>query len=100
MRLFHEFVGEATGEGIDTGKHAASLTLDRVSVLHDSISYILQDRDGQIVKPYSVSAGLDYPDVGPEHSYFKEIKRGEYYRITVRQALTAFKLLSQLEGII
>ena len=109
MGLFHEFVGEqsvrligveAAGEGIDTDKHAATLTLGRVGVLHGAMSYVLQDGDGQIVEPYSVSAGLDYPGVGLEHSYFKEIKRAEYYSVTDKQALTAFKLLSQLEGII
>ncbi len=109
MGLFHEFVGEqsvrligveAAGEGIDTDKHAATLTLGRVGVLHGAMSYVLQDGDGQIVEPYSVSAGLDYPGVGPEHSYFKKIKRAEYYSVTDKQALTAFKLLSQLEGII
>jgi tryptophan synthase beta chain len=109
MGLFHEFVGEpsvrligieAAGEGIDTNKHAATLTLGRVGVLHGAMSYVLQDEDGQIVEPHSVSAGLDYPGVGPEHSYLKEIKRAEYYSITDREALTAFKRLSQLEGII
>ncbi len=109
MGLFHEFVGEksvrligveAAGEGIDTDKHAATLTLGRVGVLHGAMSFVLQDEDGQIIEPYSVSAGLDYPGVGPEHSYFKEIKRAEYYSVTDKQALTAFQLLSQLEGII
>jgi tryptophan synthase beta chain len=109
MGLFHEFVEEpsvrligieAAGEGIDTNKHAATLTLGRVGVLHGAMSYVLQDEDGQIVEPHSVSAGLDYPGVGPEHSYLKEIKRAEYYSITDREALIAFKRLSQLEGII
>ncbi len=109
MGLFHEFVEEksvrligieAAGEGIDTDKHAATLTLGRVGVLHGAMSYVLQDGDGQIVEPYSVSAGLDYPGVGPEHSYLKEIKRAQYYSVTDKQALAGFKLLSQLEGII
>ncbi len=109
MGLFHEFVSEksvrligveAAGEGIDTDKHAATLTLGKIGVLHGAMSFVLQDGDGQIIEPYSVSAGLDYPGVGPEHSYFKEIKRAEYYSVTDKQALTAFQLLSQLEGII
>ncbi len=109
MGLFHEFVGEqsvrligveAAGEGIDTDKHAATLTLGKIGVLHGAMSFVLQDGDGQIIEPYSVSAGLDYPGVGPEHSYFKEIKRAEYYSVTDKQALVAFQLLSQLEGII
>ncbi|MGB3636574.1 MAG: tryptophan synthase subunit beta [Rivularia sp. (in: cyanobacteria)] len=109
MGLFHEFVSdvevrligvEAAGEGIDTDKHAATLTLGKIGVLHGAMSFVLQDGDGQIIEPYSVSAGLDYPGVGPEHSYFKEIKRAQYYSVTDKQALTAFQLLSQLEGII
>ncbi|MFH7024174.1 MAG: tryptophan synthase subunit beta [Heteroscytonema crispum UTEX LB 1556] len=107
--LFHEFVGEssvriigieAAGEGIDTEKHAATLTLGRVGVLHGAMSYVLQDDDGQIVEAHSVSAGLDYPGVGPEHSYLKDIRRAEYYSVTDQQALEAFKRLSLLEGII
>lgn len=107
--LFHEFVNEpsvrligieAAGEGIDTEKHAATLTLGRLGVLHGAMSYVLQDGDGQIVEAHSVSAGLDYPGVGPEHSYLKDIQRAEYYSITDQQALAAFKRLSQLEGII
>lgn len=107
--LFHEFLGEpsvgligieAAGEGLDTEKHAATLTLGRVNVLHGAMSYLLQDEDGQIIEAHSVSAGLDYPGVGPEHSYFKDTGRAEYYSITDQQALAAFKRLSQLEGII
>ncbi|PMB50425.1 tryptophan synthase subunit beta [Fischerella thermalis CCMEE 5201] len=107
--LFHEFVDEpsvrligveAAGEGIDTEKHAATLTKGRVGVLHGAMSYVLQDDDGQIVEAHSISAGLDYPGVGPEHSYLKEIGRAEYYSITDQQALQAFQRLSQLEGII
>ena len=109
MGLFHEFVGEpsvrligveAAGEGVDTDKHAATLTLGRVGVLHGAMSFVLQDGDGQIIEPYSISAGLDYPGVGPEHSYFKEMKRAEYYSATDKQALAGFQLLSELEGII
>jgi tryptophan synthase beta chain len=107
--LFHEFVNEpsvrligveAAGEGIDTEKHAATLTKGRVGVLHGAMSYVLQDEDGQIVEAHSISAGLDYPGVGPEHSYLKEIGRAEYYSVTDQEALQAFQRLSQLEGII
>jgi tryptophan synthase beta chain len=107
--LFHEFVDEPTvrligveaeGEGVDSGKHAATLTQGRVGVLHGAMSYLLQDEDGQVVEAHSISAGLDYPGVGPEHSYLKEIGRAEYYSVTDRQALEGFKRLSQLEGII
>lgn len=109
MGLFHEFVPEATvrligveaaGAGVDTNKHAATLTQGRVGVLHGAMSYLLQDEDGQVVEPYSISAGLDYPGVGPEHSYLKDIQRAEYYSVTDQQALEGLKLLSQLEGII
>ncbi|NWF60909.1 MAG: tryptophan synthase subunit beta [Fischerella sp.] len=107
--LFHEFVNEpsvrligveAAGEGIDTDKHAATLTKGRIGVLHGAMSFVLQDDDGQIVEAHSISAGLDYPGVGPEHSYLKEIGRAEYYSVTDQQALEAFQRLSQLEGII
>lgn len=109
MGLFHEFVHdssirligiEAAGEGVDTEKHAATLTRGRVGVLHGAMSYLLQDEDGQVVEPHSISAGLDYPGVGPEHSYLKELGRAEYYAVTDAEALAAFKRLSQLEGII
>jgi len=109
MGLFHEFVSEeslrligveAAGEGVDTDKHAATLTLGRIGVLHGAMSFVLQDGDGQIIEPYSVSAGLDYPGVGPEHSYFEDTKRAEYYSVTDKQALEAFQLISKLEGII
>ncbi|MBW4636241.1 MAG: tryptophan synthase subunit beta [Iphinoe sp. HA4291-MV1] len=107
--LFHEFVNEpsvrligieAAGEGIDTDKHAATLTRGQVGVLHGAMSYVLQDEDGQIIEAHSISAGLDYPGVGPEHSYLKDVQRAEYYSVTDQQALEAFKRLSQLEGII
>lgn len=109
MGLFHEFVDEsdvrligieAAGEGIDTEKHAATLTQGRVGVLHGAMSYLLQDNDGQVIEAHSISAGLDYPGVGPEHSYLKEIGRAEYYSITDREAIAGLQRLSQLEGII
>lgn len=109
MGLFHEFVRdesvrmigvEAAGEGVTTSHHAATLTLGQVGVLHGAMSYLLQDDDGQVVEAHSISAGLDYPGVGPEHSYLKDTQRAEYYSVTDQQALDAFQLLSQLEGII
>ncbi|NJO79088.1 MAG: tryptophan synthase subunit beta [Cyanobacteria bacterium RM1_2_2] len=109
MGLFHEFVNEssvrligveAAGEGVDSEKHAATLTRGRVGVLHGAMSYLLQDEDGQVIEPYSISAGLDYPGVGPEHSYLKDAGRAEYYSITDQQALDGFQRLSRLEGII
>jgi tryptophan synthase beta chain len=109
MGLFHEFVQEPTvrligveaaGEGVDTEKHAATLTKGRPGVLHGAMSYLLQDRDGQVTEAHSISAGLDYPGVGPEHSYLKDLGRAEYYSVTDAQALVAFQLLSKLEGII
>jgi len=107
--LFHEFIDEpsirligveAAGEGVDTDKHAATLTLGRVGVLHGAMSYLLQDEDGQVIEAHSISAGLDYPGVGPEHSYLKDIRRAEYYSVTDKQALDGFQQLSRLEGII
>ncbi|MEA5463408.1 tryptophan synthase subunit beta [Leptothoe sp. PORK10 BA2] len=109
MGLFHEFVNEptvrligieASGEGVSTGKHAATLTAGRIGVLHGAMSFLLQDSDGQVIEPHSISAGLDYPGVGPEHSYFKDIGRAEYYGVTDQEALDAFQLVSQREGII
>jgi tryptophan synthase beta chain len=109
MGLFYEFVNEpsvriigveAAGEGVNTNKHAATLTKGRVGVLHGAMSYLLQDEDGQVIEPHSISAGLDYPGVGPEHSYLKETKRGEYYSATDVEALEAFQKVSRLEGII
>lgn len=109
MGLFHEFMDEpsvrmigieAGGEGVESEKHAATLTRGRVGVLHGAMSYLLQDEDGQVIEPYSISAGLDYPGVGPEHSYLKDAGRAEYFSITDQQALDAFQLLSRLEGII
>ena len=96
-----ELVGvEAAGEGLDTDHHSASLTKGRPGVLHGSLSYLLQDDYGQVHPAHSISAGLDYPGVGPEHSYLKDIGRAEYVAIGDRQALEGFQLLSRLEGII
>jgi tryptophan synthase beta chain len=91
---------EAAGKGLKTGKHAAPLVAGQTGVLHGSRSYILQDRYGQIQEAYSISAGLDYPGVGPEHSYLKEIGRASYVSITDEEALEGFQLLSRREGII
>ncbi|MBE9210652.1 tryptophan synthase subunit beta [Nostoc sp. LEGE 06077] len=109
MGLFYEFVKEssvrligveAAGEGVNTDKHAATLTKGRIGVLHGAMSYLLQDEDGQVTEAHSISAGLDYPGVGPEHSYLKDIHRAEYYSVTDAEALAAFQKLSRLEGII
>lgn len=109
MGMFYSFIKEenvklialeAEGNGIDTDKHAASMTKGKVGVLHGSMSYLLQDEFGQVLEAHSISAGLDYPGVGPEHSYLKDTKRVSYYPITDIQALNAFKLLTKLEGII
>ncbi len=95
------FVGvEAGGEGLETERHGASLSAGSQGVLHGSMSYLLQDGDGQISPTHSVSAGLDYPGVGPEHSYYKESRRAEYVTVTDKEALDAFQLLSETEGII
>ena len=91
---------EAAGRGIQTGQHAAPLVAGDVGVLHGSRSYILQDRHGQIREAYSISAGLDYPGVGPEHSFLKESGRAAYVAVTDNEALEAFQLLSRIEGII
>lgn len=109
MGLFHEFVHEsnvrmigveAAGEGVESDKHAATLTRGRPGVLHGAMSYLLQDTDGQVVEAHSISAGLDYPGVGPEHSYLKDTRRAEYYAVTDEDAIAAFRRLSELEGII
>ena len=91
---------EAGGLGINSGEHAATLTAGSVGVLHGSMSYVLQDEHGQIQEAHSISAGLDYPGVGPEHSYLKTIERAEYVAVTDDEALEAFQVLSQTEGII
>ena len=96
-----ELVGvEAAGEGITTSRHSATLSAGRPGVLHGSLSYLLQDADGQVAPAHSVSAGLDYPGVGPEHSWLRDTGRVEYHAVGDREALEAFRLFSQLEGII
>lgn len=91
---------EAAGKGVATDAHAASLTKGRPGVLHGAFSYLLQNDDGQIIEPYSISAGLDYPGVGPEHSFFKDSGIVEYKAVTDDEALRAFKRLARIEGII
>jgi len=109
MGLFHAFLEdedvrligvEAAGLGLDTDKHAASLTGGEPGILHGARSYVLQDDDGQIIDAHSISAGLDYPGIGPEHSWLKTIGRAEYVSATDAEALEMFQLCSQLEGII
>jgi len=109
MGLFHPFVEEtsvrmvgveAAGDGVETGRHAATITEGRVGVLHGAMSLLLQDEHGQVQEAHSISAGLDYPGVGPEHSYLHEIGRAEYAAVTDQEALNALQLVSQLEGII
>jgi tryptophan synthase beta chain len=91
---------EAAGHGIETGAHAASLTGGRPGVLHGNRTYLLQDEDGQITEAHSISAGLDYPGLGPEHSWLNESGRVNYVPITDTEALEAFQLCCELEGII
>jgi len=107
--IFHPFVNdknvkfigvEAAGKGIRTGRHAASLVAGTVGVLHGAKSYVLQDDAGQILETHSIAAGLDYPGVGPEHSYYKSIGRATYVAVNDRDALEAFQLLCQIEGIV
>ena len=106
--MFHPFLGddveligvEAAGPGMGQGEHAATLAAGRNGVLHGARSYLLQDDDGQILPTHSVSAGLDYPGVGPEHSRLKDAGRVAYVQATDEEALCAFKLLSETEGII
>ncbi len=107
--LFHPFLEdasvrligvEAAGDGVDTDRHAATLSKGRPGVLHGSKSYLLQDEFGQIQEAHSISAGLDYPGVGPEHSFLKDSGRAEYVAITDTEALAGFRLLSETEGII
>ncbi len=91
---------EPAGEGIETNKHGAALGMGRPGSLHGSYSYCLQDEDGQILEAHSISAGLDYPGVGPEHSYLKDMERAQYVSITDQEAVAAFLLLTKKEGII
>ncbi|OJU08348.1 MAG: tryptophan synthase subunit beta, partial [Alphaproteobacteria bacterium 64-11] len=107
--MFHPFVDdvaveihgvEAAGEGVDSPRHAATLSMGSPGVLHGARSYLLQDSDGQVIEAHSISAGLDYPGVGPEHSWLKDMGRVKYHSVTDREALDAFVMLSKLEGII
>ncbi|SFB18046.1 tryptophan synthase beta chain [Cohnella sp. OV330] len=109
MGIFHPFVAdtsvrligvEAAGRGVDTDKHAATMTKGTPGVFQGSMSYVLQDEGGQVQEAHSISAGLDYPGIGPEHAYLKDIKRAEYVPITDAEALDALQLLSRKEGII
>ena len=109
MGLFHAFVDDATvqlhgveaaGEGIASGRHAATLSEGRIGVLHGSRSYVLTDDDGQILPAHSISAGLDYPGVGPEHSWLKLSGRATYASVTDKEALAALQLLARSEGIL
>ncbi len=109
MGLFHPFLDdpsvqifgvEAGGDGVETGRHAASLTGGRPGVLHGNRTYLLQNEDGQINDAHSISAGLDYPGIGPEHAWLHDMKRVNYVSATDKEALAAFQLLSKLEGII
>ena len=109
MGLFYEFIGdvgvklvgvEAGGRGVESGEHSSTLVAGDVGVLHGSMSYLLQDEDGQIREAHSISAGLDYPGVGPEHSWLKDTERAEYASVTDEQALEGFELLCRTEGII
>ena len=109
MGLFYDFIPdekvklvgvEAGGDGVETGRHSATITTGEVGVLHGSMSYLIQDEYGQIIETHSISAGLDYPGVGPEHSWLNDSGRAEYVSVTDIQALEGFKLLCETEGII
>ncbi len=109
MGLFYPFLDdaevkligvEAAGDGIETGRHAAAIGAGQPGVLHGSRSYLLQDDDGQVIEPHSISAGLDYPGVGPEHSWLADMGRASYVPVTDREALAAFELCSRTEGIL
>ena len=109
MGIFHPFIGdrsveligvEAAGKGLETGEHAASLQKGVPGVLHGSLSYLLQDESGQVHPAHSISAGLDYPGVGPEHAYLKETGRATYVSVTDDEAVEGLGVLSRLEGII
>jgi tryptophan synthase beta chain len=108
MGFFHAFVGEdvrlvgveAAGRGLETGEHAAPLNAGSPGVLHGSFSYVMQDQEGQVLPTHSVSAGLDYPGVGPEHAFLKDSGRAEYVAATDDEALAAFRWLAEKEGLI
>jgi tryptophan synthase beta chain len=106
--LFHPFIGDADtrivgvepgGHGIASGQHGASMTAGQVGVLHGCMSYVLQSDDGQIATAHSISAGLDYPGVGPEHAYYRDAGRFEFVSVTDEEALEGFQMLARLEGI-
>ena len=107
--IFHAFLDdrdveiygfEAGGDGGETGRHAATITLGRPGMLHGAVTYLMQDEDGQTIESHSISAGLDYPGVGPEHSYLSDIGRVSYQPVTDTEAMEAFRLLCRTEGII
>jgi tryptophan synthase beta chain len=107
--LFHPFLEdrevkiygvEAAGDGLDTGRHAAPLCAGTPGVLHGNRTYLMEDRDGQIIETHSVSAGLDYPGVGPEHAWLKDSGRATYVAVTDEEALAGFHTLTRMEGII
>lgn len=109
MGIFYPFVCdvsvklvgvEAAGKGLDTEEHAATISKGSIGVIHGMMTYVLQDEDGQILPAYSISAGLDYPGVGPEHAYYYDSKRASYEAVTDKEALEAFTYLSHIEGII
>jgi tryptophan synthase beta chain len=107
--LFHPFLNdegvkifgvEAAGDGMDTERHAAAINGGRPGVLHGNKTYLIQDDDGQIIEAHSISAGLDYPGIGPEHSWLHDVGRAKYLTCTDKEALAAFQLCAELEGII
>ena len=109
MGLFYDFIGdkevslvgvEAGGDGIESGRHSSTISAGSVGVLHGSMSYLIQNEDGQIIETHSISAGLDYPGVGPEHSWLNDSQRASYVSVDDSQALEGFKLMCELEGII
>jgi tryptophan synthase beta chain len=108
MGIFYPFIPnsgiklfgvEAAGQGVRTGKHAASICAGKVGVLHGNKNYLLQDNNGQVTPAHSISAGLDYPGVGPEHCYLHDVKRVSYVAVTDKEALKAFQTLTRTEGI-
>ena len=109
MGLFHPFLDdtsvkiygvEAGGHGVESGEHAASITAGKVGVLHGNRTYVMSDQQGQIIETHSISAGLDYPGVGPEHAFLNETGRAEYVTINDDEALDAFHTLTRIEGIL
>jgi len=109
MGIFHPYIDykdvqligvEAAGEGLETGRHSASLIAGSPGVLHGNRTYLLQNEDGQIIETHSVSAGLDYPGVGPEHAYLKDAGRAKYVAVTDDEAIQAFHNCCRIEGII